>query len=52
MNMARVRKCYNENCECNIDGAYCDSCEIIISDGGVCESYCPKIEEDNEEDVV
>ena len=42
--MATVRKCYQENCECNVDGIYCDACEVIIGDGGVCETYCPKIE--------
>ena len=47
--MSRVRKCYNENCECNIDGAYCEADEIVISDYGVCESYCPKIEKEKDD---
>ena len=47
--MARVRKCYNESCEYNVDGAYCDACEITISDDGVCESYFPKTEEEIDE---
>ena len=50
--MSRVRKCYNESCECNVDGAYCDACEITISEYGVCESYCPKLEEKNDKETV
>ena len=42
--MATIRKCYNETCECNVEGAYCDACEIIISDSGMCESYYPRAE--------
>lgn len=42
--MSVVRKCHNESCECNVGGAYCDACEITISESGVCESFCPRIE--------
>lgn len=40
--MAVVRKCYNKDCECNIDGAYCGADEIIISEDGACDSCCWK----------
>ena len=49
--MANVRKCYNESCECNVYGAYCDATEIVISDGGVCETYYPKSEEQDENNI-
>lgn len=42
--MATVKKCYQVSCECNVDGAYCDACEVVISVDGVCETYWPKIE--------
>ena len=45
----QVRKCYNENCENNYMGAYCECCEITIDENGCCCSYCPKQEEENEE---
>lgn len=40
--MADVRKCYNAECEFNVEGIYCDACEIIISDCGMCDSFYPK----------
>jgi hypothetical protein len=48
--MAAVKKCYNENCECNVDGAYCDACEVTIGDDGMCETYFPKIKANTEDD--
>ena len=51
MNMANVRKCYNESCECNVYGTYCDASEIVIGDGGVCETCYPKSDlSENEEE--
>ena len=47
--MATVRKCYQEDCEYNVGGVYCDACEIIIGSSGYCESYCEKDEEDENE---
>lgn len=47
--MSQVRKCYNENCENNYMGAYCECCEITIDENGCCCSYFPKQEEENEE---
>lgn len=48
--MSVVRKCYNADCENNYMGAYCECCEITISDGGTCDSYFPKAKEvDNEQ---
>lgn len=47
--MSVVRKCHNKSCECNIDGAYCDACEITIGEGGVCESFYPRIETQDKE---
>lgn len=47
--MATVRKCYQEDCECNIDGAYCDACEVIIGTNGDCLTYCQKCEENENE---
>ena len=49
--MASVRKCYNEECECNVEGIYCDACEITISDCGICESFFPKIKEEIDKEV-
>lgn len=42
--MATVRKCYEETCECNVDGLYCDASEIIIGANGYCVTYCEKDE--------
>lgn len=47
--MSQVRKCYNENCENNYMGAYCECCEITIDENGCCDNYFPKQEEENEE---
>ena len=47
--MGQVRKCYNENCENNYMGAYCECCEITIDENGCCCSYFPKQEEKNGE---
>ena len=46
--MSQVRKCYNENCENNYMGAYCECCEITIDENGCCCSYFPKQEEEKE----
>lgn len=46
--MSQVRKCYNENCENNYMGAYCECCEITIDENGYCCSYFPKQEEEKE----
>lgn len=43
--MSRIRKCYNANCECNLNGGYCEADEVIIGSGGVCETFCPRIED-------
>lgn len=43
--MATVRKCYEETCECNVDGLYCDAYEVIIGCNGNCVTYCEKDEE-------
>jgi hypothetical protein len=43
--MSTIRKCHNENCENNVEGAYCNACEVVISEDGVCESYYPKTKE-------
>lgn len=40
--MANVRTCYNESCEYNVYGTCCDACEVVIGDGGACETYDPK----------
>lgn len=50
--MGQVRKCYNENCENNYMGAYCECCEITIDENGCCCSYFPKQEEENKEREV
>lgn len=42
--MSHVRKCYNENCENNYMGAYCECFVIIIDENGCCCSYFPKEE--------
>ena len=42
MGMANIRRCYNENCECNIDGVYCDGVDIVIGADGCCEDFVPK----------
>ena len=47
--MADVRKCYNAECEFNVEGIYCDACEIIISDCGMCDSFYPREKENNNE---
>lgn len=47
--MSRIGKCYNENCEYNIDGVYCDAYEVILSEDGVCETYCFSTKNDDEE---
>ena len=44
--MANVRKCYNESCEFNIDGVYCDAYEIVLGDEGICETCYPKSDEE------
>ena len=44
--MSQVRKCYNENCENNYMGAYCECCEITIDENGCCYNYFPKQEEE------
>ena len=46
--MTNIKRCYNENCECNIDGCYCDGIDIIIGSEGCCESFVPKIENEGE----
>lgn len=40
--MSSIRKCYNANCENNFEGAYCDGCEVVIDECGMCCSYVPK----------
>ena len=30
--MSQISKCYNENCENNYMGAYCECCEITIDE--------------------
>ena len=47
--MSQVRKCYNENCENNYMGAYCECCEITIGENGCCYNYFPRQEKENEE---
>jgi hypothetical protein len=42
--MATVRKCYQGDCECNVDGCYCDAYEVIIGTNGDCLTYCQKSE--------
>lgn len=51
--MADIRKCYNAECEFNVEGIYCDACEIIISDCGMCDSFYPRenADGDNNEEV-
>ena len=39
--MSQVRKCYNENCENNYMGAYCECCEITMSMTLEETSSCP-----------
>ena len=39
--MSNIRKCYNSMCANNVDGCYCDGCDIIIDDSGVCVSFNP-----------
>ena len=46
--MANIRRCYNEKCEYNIDGTYCDVPEIVIGADGCCEDFRPKKNEDGE----
>ena len=48
--MANIRRCYNEKCEYNIDGSYCDGFDIVIDSDGFCEDFRPKENEvkDNE----
>lgn len=43
--MSQVRKCYNETCESNYMGGYCECCEITIDENGWCSNYFPKDEE-------
>lgn len=40
--MATVRKCYRGDCECNVEGAYCDACEVIVGTAGDCLTYTQK----------
>ena len=47
MGMANIRRCYNENCECNIDGCYCDGVDIVIGSDGYCEDFVPKKSNDS-----
>jgi hypothetical protein len=42
--MPCIRRCRNENCECNVDGIYCDAIEVELNEDGVCETFCPKPE--------
>ena len=48
--MANIRRCYNEKCEYNCYGTYCDLDEIVIDADGCCEDFRPKEnkEADNE----
>ena len=48
--MSNIRRCYNEKCEYNIDGSYCDGVDIVIDSDGCCEDFRPKENEvkDNE----
>ena len=50
--MANIKRCYNENCECNVDGCYCDGIDIIIGSEGCCESFIPKIIDNEEEKEI
>jgi hypothetical protein len=36
--MPSIRRCRNENCECNVDGSYCDAIEVELNEDGVCET--------------
>lgn len=47
--MAKVRNCYNESCECNVNGAYCEADEVFIGDDGMCWTYYPKIEKEKDD---
>jgi hypothetical protein len=47
--MVNVRKCFNENCECNVDGVYCEASEIVIDHYGMCGAYYPKSEEQDDD---
>ena len=42
--MPCIRRCRNENCECNVDGCYCDAVEVELNEDGVCETFYPKLE--------
>ena len=42
--MPSIRRCRNEDCECNVDGIYCDAIEVELNEDGVCETFCPKLE--------
>ena len=48
--MANIRRCYNQNCEYNCYGTYCDLDEIVIDADGCCDDFRPKEneEKDNE----
>jgi hypothetical protein len=47
--MANIRRCYNENCQWNIDGSYCDGVDIVIDSDGCCEDFQQKESEELED---
>ena len=40
--MANIRRCYNENCQYNLYGAYCDILDVVIDANGCCEDFRQK----------
>ena len=47
MVLPSIRRCYNEKCQWNVDGSYCDGVDIVIDADGCCEDFQQK-ENDNE----
>ena len=47
--MPNIRRCYNENCEYNLYGSYCDCVDITIGSDGGCEDFREKKSEGKED---